>query len=77
MTTKTSHFWENDNGTIYCEEHAGNYLRCGIKAEPKAKTHHTPLGTWTLMSRQDVTDFEAFLLDHYGREVSCCEGCRG
>lgn len=62
--------WVDDNGQILCTDHAGSYLRCGIQAAPRAWEHHTPLGTWTRLSRAEVVEFEM----HFGRNA--CETCR-
>jgi hypothetical protein len=40
--------WVSDNGDVICAEHAGNYLRSAIKADPKALSHSTPLDNWSL-----------------------------
>jgi hypothetical protein len=67
-----------DNGSITCPEHAGNYLRCGIEAEPKATVHHTPLGTWYHMAPIEVANFQEFLRSMgKGNDASVCEECRG
>lgn len=75
MTTTTTTYWCDDNGTVYCEDHAGNYLRCAIKNNPAAREHHTPLGTWERMTAQDVVDFQAFIDARLGGG-SVCEQCR-
>lgn len=67
----TTHLWCNDNGTIYCAEHAGSYLRSAITARPKAKTHRTPLGNWVQMDGFDIAVFIA----ETGITV-LCETCR-
>ena len=75
MTTKTRTYWENDNGAIACEEHVGAYMTAEIAANPKAKTHRTPIGTFYRMTAADVADFEA-LMAQYGDRPECCETCR-
>jgi hypothetical protein len=41
-------FWVSDNGEVTCEKHGGMYLISAINAKPKAVTHKTPLGSWSL-----------------------------
>jgi hypothetical protein len=45
-----SRLWVSDNGDVTCDGHAGAYLRSEIKANPKAISHHTPLGAWDAYS---------------------------
>ena len=66
-TTKLTH-WENDNGQCVCNDHVGNYLLASISTYPKAKTHHTPLGTWYAMPADEVQ----YMTDTYG---GACETC--
>ena len=40
--------WVSDNGDVLCEEHTGTYLRSAIEVKPKAWSHRTPLGNWSL-----------------------------
>lgn len=74
-TTKTARYWANDNGAICCEKHAGAYLTYAIEEHPNAKEHHTPLGTYELMTDEEVTDFENFINEEIGGR-SICETCR-
>lgn len=69
ITTIKSKYWSDDNGAICCETHAGAYLTASIGAKPKAKSHRTPLGTYELMSEDDVTYF----ITECGEP---CETCR-
>lgn len=75
MATKTARFWADDNGMICCEDHAGMYLTHCIEAQPKARVHRTPRGTYELMTKQDVIDFQAFIDARLGGG-SICEICR-
>lgn len=75
MSTTTVRYWTDDNGAITCEAHAGNYLTCGIAASPKATEHHTPLGTFELLTDDEVVEFQAFLDERLGGG-SPCETCR-
>jgi hypothetical protein len=66
-TTNLKH-WENENGQCLCSDHVGNYLRMSISTYPKARTHSTPLGRWTLVPANEVQ----YMTDTYG---GACETC--
>lgn len=70
-TTTATRFWVNDNGAICCEEHAGMYLTYAIKDRPNAKVHETPLGTYELMTDEEIHEFLQYT---EGKPV--CETCR-
>lgn len=78
MTTHTQQYWSNDQqGTIYCSDHAGSYLYHAIQSKPKARRHRTPLGDWSLMTEAEVIEFLQFLNDEMGITTdSICESCR-
>lgn len=63
--------WTDGGGTILCSPHAGNYLTSAIDARPRARTHRTPLGTWDLMTSEEV----AVLRLEFGPLI--CETCHG
>jgi hypothetical protein len=76
MTTNTRTYWENDNGAIYCQEHLGGYMRAATEANPTARTHHTPLGTFYRLTKDDLAEITHALTElNMGPE--CCETCRG
>ena len=75
MKIKTRTYWENDNGAIYCENHLGSYMTAAITANPKARTHHTPLGTWYRLTATEIADFQAYMTEHQSNP-ECCETCR-
>lgn len=67
----TTTLWSNDNGSLVCERHAGNYLTAAIEARPRAHTHRTPLGTWDVVDMADLTaEFTA-----HGLPAPRCEQC--
>jgi hypothetical protein len=68
MTTTTRHY-ENDNGMICCEKHAGVYLTEALAQNPNAEVIDTPADTWYLMHPAEVQDFA----HTYGTP---CETCR-
>jgi hypothetical protein len=67
--TPTQQYWYNTtNGEQVCLAHAGQYLKSGIQAKPKNKSHKTPLGIWKATSAEDIEYFTA----EFG---SPCESC--
>lgn len=68
MNTYTT-YWSNPNGAIICSNHAGNYLRSAIQAHPKRMEHDTPLGTYELISDEEIEWCE----EEFGYS---CETCK-
>jgi hypothetical protein len=60
----SNRLWVSDNGDVTCDEHAGMYLICAMKAKPQAIKHRTPLGTWC-----------AYYTHLLGGENLVCETC--
>ena len=50
----------NDNGCCTCANHAGEYLKASITANPDADIHETPLGTWERFTDADFDEFGWF-----------------
>ena len=67
-TTNITYWFNTTTGEQLCPDHSGAYLTASITAKPKAKSHKTPLGTWKIVSAEDV----AFFTAEYG---NCCEQC--
>lgn len=69
-------YWCDDNGALTCEDHAGSYLRASISASPRKRTHRTPLGTWELLTADEVAEMQT-LFDEWGitGRTEVCEMC--
>jgi hypothetical protein len=63
MTTTSTAIYLNDNGRATCADHAGEYLRASIAADPTAQFHTTPLGTWERFTADDIRIF--------GEDINC------
>lgn len=69
--TKKVTYWETDNGAIYCTAHLGTYATEAIRTNPKARTLHTPIGSYFRMTAAEATDF----CNETGAS-NACESCR-
>lgn len=58
----------DDNGRCTCAAHAGESLAASLKANPLARFHETPLGSWEAF---DATDIRLF-----GDDIDCEECAR-
>jgi hypothetical protein len=53
----TCDIYLDDNGRRTCADHGGEYLRASIQQNPTARYHHTPLGTWELMTAEQINTY--------------------
>jgi hypothetical protein len=67
----------NNDGELRCAAHGGNYLRVKVNAHPNARSHHTPLGTWTLVDASFARMWEATQQEYGGIPLPLqCEKCQ-
>lgn len=70
-TSQTTTLYANDpDGRISCIAHVGNYATAAIAARPNADEWDTPLGTWYVMTADDIEQFTAAGL------TAACECCQ-
>ena len=68
-------YWCDDNGALTCENHAGSYLRASISASPRKRTHRTPLGTWELLTDDEVAEMRDLFRESIPGRTEVCEMC--
>lgn len=68
-------YWCDDNGMLTCEDHAGSYLRSAITASPRRTSHRTPLGTWELLTADEVTEMRNLFSEYGTNRTEVCEMC--
>lgn len=53
-TTTTTLYCNDPDGRISCIDHVGNYAQQAIAAKPNADEWDTPLGTWYVMTADEI-----------------------
>ncbi len=75
MNTKTTTYWQSNNGSVCCEKHIGYSASSELATNPKAKTLYTGPDTWYRMTKNDIAEWATFLSQYDTTEM--CEECRG
>ena len=74
MPTTRLTYWTDLNGTVACSQHLGMSATAVLSLSPLARTLRTDLTVWERMTKEELTEWMAFLEGH--GETHACEMCR-